>query len=694
MDEVLKNNPLLKVDGLPRFNEVDPAHVEPAVRYLLAGSEEKVVELEKTLMPTWDGLLQPLEDMDVNWEYAWSPVYHLLSVKNSPNLRKAHEKVLADVVAFGLRMQQSRPIYEGLKALFGGEGWKGLDEAQQRVVEKKLQAAERAGVGLEGKAKERFNEIARELSQISTDFSNHVLDSTKAFALDVTDPADTEGWPQSLKQMAAQTYSRANDGADATPEEGPWRITLDQPSFMPFVQHSRRRDQREQVYRAYITRACEGEWDNTALIVSALKLRKEKAKLLGYETYADLSLESKMAPDVSAVEQMFEELLGASKVHASQETKDLEEIAREMGQEEPLAHWDLAFYSERLREKVYDFTEDQLRPYFPMPKVLDGLFGLAQKLFGITVEPVAGEVRVWHADVRYFRVQNEEGEQIASFYLDPYSRPEDKRGGAWMGECLSRRILDGEVRLPVVHLCCNGTPPVGDKPSLMGFREVQTLFHEFGHGLQAMLTTVDYADVAGVNGVEWDAVELASQFMENWLYHKPTLVGMTEHVETGERLPDDLFEKLCAARTFRAGSLMLRQLEFGMTDMELHGSYDPEGKESAFEVHHRIAKQTSPLPPLKEERFLCAFSHIFSGAYSAGYYSYKWSEVLSADAFAAFEDVGLDHEDDVVKLGRRFRDTVLALGGGRHPMDVFRDFRGREPSTEALLRHSGLLNGK
>ena len=688
-------NPFLQMGGLPRFDEMRPEYVGEAVRRLLAWSERELERVEQQMTPTWDGLLRPLEEMDRPWEYVWGSVRHLLGVQNSDDLRKAHEEVLRDVVSFGLKVQQSGTIYNGLRALRDGPGWAELDEAQRRVVDLKLLAAVHAGVGLEGKQRERFNEITQVASEISTEFSNHVLDATKAFALVVVNRKDIEGWPDSLMRLASQSYNQSKGESDdaGTPEDGPWRITLDYPSFGPFLQHSRNRDQREKLYRAYVTRASEGELDNAPLIERTLKLRKERAHLLGYATYAELSLAPKMAPDVDAVQRMFDELLAASEPFAREDWEQLEALAREAGQKESLAHWDVPFWAERLREKRFDFTDEQLRPYFPLPRVLDGLFSLAERLFGIQIEQLPDETRSWHADVRFSVVRDEQGEDVAHFYLDPYSRPEDKRGGAWMAECMARRWIDGKLHLPVVHLCCNGTPPVGDRPSLMSFREVETLFHEFGHGLQAMLTRVDYAEVAGINGVEWDAIELASQFMENWCYHKPTLVGMTAHVDTGEPLPDDLFGKLVAARTYRAGTMMLRQLEFGMTDMALHHTHDPEGQASVFDVHREIARKSSVLPPLPEDRFLCAFTHIFSSSYAAGYYSYKWAEVLSADAFSAFEEVGLDTEQAVADLGRRFRDTVLAAGGGRHPMEIFRDFRGREPSTEPLLRHSGLAPG-
>ncbi|MBW3540060.1 MAG: M3 family metallopeptidase [Planctomycetes bacterium] len=354
------------------------------------------------------------------------------------------------------------------------------------------------------------------------------------------------------------------------------------------------------------------------------------------------------------------------------------------------AHWDVAFWSERLRERRYEYTDEELRPYFPLQRVLDGLFGLAERLFDVTVRSADGEAPVWHKDVRFFKVFDRSRGHIASFYLDPYSRPENKRGGAWMDECFVRRYDRGRLQLPVAHLVCNATPPVGERPSLMTFREVETLFHEFGHGLQHMLTMVDYRDAAGINGIEWDAVELPSQFMENWCYHRPTLVGMTAHYETGEPLPERLFEKIKDSRNHLSGTQMLRQLRFGMTDMRLHHVYDPEGALTPFDIERQVAERTSLLPPLPDDRSLCSFQHIFAGGYAAGYYSYKWAEVLSADAFAAFEEAGLDDEQAVAATGRRFRATVLSSGGARHPMTVFRDFRGREPSPEPLLRHSGL----
>jgi len=689
----LNDNPLLAADGLPRFAAIRSEHVVPAVRDLLSRSQARLEELEQNVTPTWSGTIAALDEIERPFEQTWGPVTHLFGVQNSDSLREAYEEVLSEMVSFGLRVSQSEPIYKALKSLRESDGWDVLDQAQQRIVERKLLDAELAGIGLEGEQQERFNDISRELSQLSTDFSNHVLDATKAFSLILTDPQDAEGLPPSLLQLAAQSYNQQIDEGEpqATPESGPWRISLDAPSFVPFLEHSPNRDLREQVYRAFVTRASAGELDNSDLILSILRLRKEKATLLGYGTFADVSLATKMAPNVAAIQEMFETLRSASWDAAVQDMEDVRALAAENGVDEELMNWDVSFWAERLREKRFQFTDEQLRPYFPLERVLGGLFELVNRLFGISVVAADGQAPVWHPDVRFFHIRNENGEQIAAFYLDPYSRPEDKRGGAWMDDCLARRRIDGRLQLPVAHLVCNSTPPVGEKPSLMTFREVETLFHEFGHGLQHMLSIVDYADASGINGVEWDAVELASQFMENWCYHKPTLLGMTAHYETGEPLPEELFEKLCQARTYRAGSSMLRQLLFGMTDITLHTTFDPDGEESVFALHRRISEKTSVLPLLPDDRSLCAFQHIFSGGYSAGYYSYKWAEVLSADAFSAFEEAGLDDESAVAKTGRRFRNTILALGGSQHPMEIFREFRGREPSPEPLLRHNGLV---
>lgn len=690
-------NPLLRGDGFPPFDQIQVSHVEPAIEQLLQELTRELEALEQSLKPTWEGLVEPLERLGDRLSWTWGIINHLTGVKNSPELRQAYEKVQPQVVEFYTRMGQSRPIYEGFKAIAARADFTELSAARQRIVKAAIRDAEHSGVSLEGEAKERFNAIQLELAELSTQFSNNLLDATKAFRLKLTQPDEVAGLPPSLLALAAQTARQ--DGVEtATPAQGPWHITLDAPSFGPFMQHSQRRELREQVYRAYISRASSGQWDNRPLLRRILALRQEEAKLLGYNTYAELSLASKMAKSVASVEALLEELRQVSYAAAVRELEALKEFAANQGAPEAsdLQHWDIPYWAERQREALFAFNDEELRPYFPLPQVLEGLFGLAKRLFGVTIVPADGQAPVWHPDVRFFAVLDENNLTIAHFYLDPYSRPAQKRGGAWMDDCLGRskfRDQQGQwhLRLPVAYLVCNQTPPVDGKPSLMTFAEVETLFHEFGHGLHHMLTQVDEAGAAGINNVEWDAVELPSQFMENWCYHRPTLLSMARHYETGEPLPEHYYEKLVAARTYRAGSALLRQLHFSLLDIELHHRYQPEGSETPEQVRDRLAQTTMILPPLPEDAFLCSFSHIFAGGYAAGYYSYLWAEVLSADAFAAFEEVGLDNEAAIASMGRRYRDTVLALGGSQPPLEIFKAFRGREPMTAPLLRHRGLL---
>jgi oligopeptidase A len=691
----ISQNPLLKGYGLPCFADISPEQVVPAFKQLLAELDTSLASLETKIEPNWSGLVEPLEHLTERLNWSWGIVNHLMGVKNSPELREAYETVQPDVVQFVNKLGQSQVIYNTFKTLRQSDTWATLDSAQQRIIEAAIRDAELSGVGLQGEAKERFNAIQMELAELSTKFSNHVLDATKAFSLTLTTKAEIDGLPPSLLSLAAQA-ARSEGAENATPENGPWRITLDFPSYSPFMQHSTRRDLREQLYKAFITRASSGELDNNPLIERTLELRQELANLLGFKTFAELSLASKMAPNVEAAEALLEELRRASYDAAVKDLEELKAFAAKKGAAEAsdLKHWDISFWAERQREEKFAFTAEELRPYFPLPQVLDGLFGLVKRLFGVTVTPADGQAPVWHEDVRYFQIADETGNPIAYFYLDAYSRPAEKRGGAWMDTCINRGKIKAQgvtnTRLPVAYLVCNQTPPVDGKPSLMTFNEVETLFHEFGHGLHHMLTKVDYSSAAGINNVEWDAVELPSQFMENWCYERPTLFGMAKHYETGETLPEHYYQKLLAAKNYMSGSGMLRQLHFSMLDLELHYRYRPGGNETAKDVRDRLAKTTTVLPPLPEDAFLCAFGHIFVGGYAAGYYSYKWAEVLSADAFAAFEEAGIEDEQVIKGTGKRYRDTVLALGGSKHPMEVFKSFRGREPSTAALLKHNGL----
>ena len=689
-DATATKNPLLIGKGLPPFEEIKAEQVVPAMTQILKELDEGVSKLEENVTPTWSGLVEPLTEIEERLNWSWGIVGHLMSVKNSPELREAYETMQPEIIKFYNKLSQSKPLYEAFKGIKEGAEWDELEPAQRRIVESSIRDFELSGVGLEGESKQRFNEIQLELAELSTKFSNNVLDATKAFKLKLTDKKDVEGLPSSALGLMAQT-AKAEGNEDATPENGPWVVTLDYPSYIPFMKYATNRELREKLYKAFVSRASSGELDNRGNIDRILELRKEKANILGFANFAELSLARKMAPDVEAVQQLQDELRGVSYDAA---VKEFEELKAFAGQD--LMNWDTTYWSEKQREAKFDFKEEELRPYFSLPRVLDGLFGLANRIFGVTITAADGEAPVWHEDVRYFKIADEHGDAIAYFYLDPYSRPAEKRGGAWMNDCIGRAkmTVEGktETRLPVAYLTCNQTPPVDDKPSLMTFGEVTTLFHEFGHGLQHMLTTIDRVGAAGINNVEWDAVELPSQFMENWCYDRPTLFGMAKHYETGETLPEEYYQKLLAAKNYMSGSAMLRQLHFGMLDMELHSNYEPGVEETPSDVRDRLAKTTSVLQPIPEDNFLCAFGHIFAGGYAAGYYSYKWAEVLSADAFAAFEEAGLSDEKAVKSVGKRFKDTVLSLGGSLHPMEVFQLFRGREPQTEALLRHSGLLN--
>jgi oligopeptidase A len=677
------SNPLLAPDAhetVPRFDLITTEHVEPAVLALVTQLDDDLSALERAALPTWEGTVDALARITEPLHFAWNVVGHLMAVKNGPELRRAHEAVQKDVVRVLMRVSQSEPLYRALCLLRDGPQWSRLDAAQQRIVTASIRDAELSGVGLAGEKKQRFEQVELELAELSTKFANNVLDATKAFELVLASPGDVEGLPPTL--LAA-----TSEGA---PDQGPWRITLDAPVFIPFMEHSRRRDLREQLYRAFVTRASNGSFDNQPALDRILALRQEKAALLGYGSFADLSLASKMAPSVHAVDKLLGELRAAAVPRARGEFEELTAYAREKTRDPALSLtlWDVAFWAERLREERYAYSDEELRPYFSLPRVLGGLFATARRLFEVEIREADGEVPVWDPDVRFFHVFDAKGQKIASFYLDPYSRPENKRGGAWMDGALARkRRPDGAVRLPVAHLVCNMTRPVGDKPSLMTFREVETLFHEFGHGLQHMLTTVDYPWASGINNVEWDAVELPSQFMENWCYTRETMDALARHFETGSPLPRALFDKIVAARTYRAGSATLRQVYFATLDLELHRAALAE---PVLALQRRVAAHNTVIPPLDEDRFLCSFSHIFAGGYAAGYYSYKWAEVLSADAFFAFKEAGLGDARAVLDTGRRFRQTVLSLGGSVHPMRVFEQFRGREPSTRPLLELTGL----
>ena len=714
----MNNNPLYRIPYHPAFDRMRPEHAEPALRALLAEATVAVDRLEHGLAPTWEGLMDPLYRACEPLFDAWGLVNHLLAVMNSDGWRQAHDALQPEIVTFGLRVSQSPAIYRGYLSLRDADRNAGpLSGPRRRILDSAIRQAEQAGVGLSGASRERFNAIQQELAKLATSFSNNLLDAVKTYSLWLRDTerkpqvlSAVEGLPESLLASAAQAAREAGE-AHATPAEGPWRITLDAAVAVPFLMHCRNRALREELFRAQCTKASSGKLDNSAHIERILALRREMAGLLGFATYADLSLSRKMAPSVATVDRFAADLATAASAPARRELEELQAFARSHGfAESSLAPWDVPFWAERLRESRYAYSEEELRAYFQFPRVLEGMFALVERLFSIRVEAADGEAPVWHPDVRFFRVYDaapvaaaggrgprsttaatETAHPIACFFVDPYSRPATKHGGAWMNSFRTRdRRPDGTLQLPMAVLVCNQTVPGNDHPSLMRFDEVTTLFHEFGHALQHMLTRVEDAEASGIHNIEWDAVEIASQFMENWCTERATVQRFSCHIETGAPLPDDLFEKIRAAKNYRAASALLRQLFFAVTDMDLHARYPRPEWPDADAVKRAAAQRLLPLPLLPEDRFLCGFSHLFAGGYAAGYYGYKWSEVLSADAFAAFEEAGLDNPAAVQATGRRYRDTILALGGGAQPMEVFQSFRGRPPTVDALLQHAGL----
>jgi len=686
-------NPLMEWSGLPLFEKIEPVHVEPAMHTILASLKEDFKKTEEGISSapsTYDAIVEPFEAMEFPLGYSWGAVSHLNGVKNSDALREVYQKVQPEIVMTSMAIAQSIPVYKATAKLED----KALTESQRRVVESKLRAMRHAGVDLEGATKEEFNQANIRLSELATKFTNNLMDATKAFELVLKDKADAAGLPDSALEFAAQDFMRANPDSKATPESGPWRLTLDMPSYLPAMKYLESSDVRKKLYYAFATRASSGDLDNQPLVFEILQLRDKMAKMLGFSNYAEQSLVAKMAEDVNAVDALNSKLFDTARPAAERELAELRTFAASQGYTGDLKLWDTTYWSERLKKEKFSYDEEALRPYFALPKVLDGMFGIASKLFGVEVTRDDAGAERWDPSVMFFRVVDQESQKhIASFFLDPYARPGEKNGGAWMQPFIGKsKVLD---KKPVAFLTCNGSPPVGDKPSLMTFRDAETLFHEFGHGLQHMLTNVEEADAAGINNIEWDVVELPSQFMENWLYHKPTVDSFAIHHETGEPLPADVFDKIKGARTFMAGSMLLRQLQVGATDMELYARYDPsaagETPKGPLNVQRAMAAKYAVIDPLEEDRFLCSFAHIFAGGYGAGYYSYVWAEVLSADAFAAFEDAGLDNDEALAATGRRFRKTVLGSGGSRHPSAVYKEFRGHDATPDALLRHKGLL---
>ena len=674
-------NPLLDFSGLPRFADFKPEFVAPAVDRLLADNRALIERVAAPAVPpTWRDFVQPLEDANERLRRAWGVVGHLNSVMNSPGLREVYNSNLPKVTQYYTELGQHEGLFAKFKALRTGAGFESLTRAQKKVVDNELRDFRLGGAELPQEKKARFKEISERLSQISSRFSDNLLDATNAFAHYITDAADTAGLPE-------DALAAAREAAQAEGKPG-WKFTLHAPSYLPVMQYADRRGLRELMYRAYVTRASEfgkAEWDNTALIAEILTLRREQAQLLGFASYAEYSLAPKMAESPQQVLDFLNELAARAQPYARRDLQEVTEFARaELGLGR-LDAWDLAYASEKLRARRYSFSDQELKQYFPEPRVLPGMFQLVETLYGLTIEPA--EAPTWHPDVRFFSIRDRAGSRVGQFYVDLYARP-SKRGGAWMDEAVTRRIRDGRVQAPVAYLNCNFSAPVAGKPAVFTHDEVNTLFHEFGHGLHHLLTRVDTLGVSGINGVEWDAVELPSQFMENFCWEWDVLRPMTAHVDTAAPLPRALFDKMLAAKNFQSGLQTMRQIEFSLFDLRLHHDFDPSGGNSALDLLDDVRRRVAVVFPPAYNRFPNNFSHIFSGGYAAGYYSYKWAEVLSADAYSLFEENGvLDPE-----TGQRFWNEILAVGGSRSALESFIAFRGREPKIDALMRHNGMID--
>lgn len=676
------SNPLIGLEGLPPFSQIKPEHIVPALKQGIAHCKETIEQVLKQENYTWENFIVPLDEADDKLSRLWSPVSHMHSVVNSEALREAYDECLPLISEYSTFVGQHQRLYLATKAIAEGAEFTQLSAAQQKAINNNLRDFKLSGIALSDEKQKRYGEIAARLSELAAKFGNNVMDATLAWQKHITDETELAGLPDSAIALAKHTAeSKELDG---------WVFTLDFPSYLPVMTHADNRELRKETYIAFSTKASDqgpnaGEFDNTEIMAEELALRHELAQLLDFETFADKSLATKMAESPQQVFDFLNDLAAKSKPQAQAELAELTAYANEKHGISQLEAWDYTYYSEKLKQEKYAISDEILRPYFPEDKVLNGLFETVNRLFGINVKEVQG-VDTWHKDVRFFEIFDNSGEKRGSFYLDLYAR-EHKRGGAWMDDCIGRKVrANGDVQLPVAYLVCNFNKPVGDKPALFTHYEVTTLFHEFGHGIHHMLTQVDVGAVSGINGVAWDAVELPSQFLENWCYEEDALAFISGHYESGEPLPKDLLEKLLAAKNYQSAMMMIRQLEFSLFDFQIHADFDPAKGDEIQTILNKVREQVSVVKAPEFNRFQHGFSHIFAGGYSAGYYSYKWAEVLSADAFSRFEEEGIFNAE----TGQSFLNNVLEMGGSKEPMELFVAFRGREPSVDALLRHSGI----
>ncbi len=674
------SNPLLERHLLPPFSRIQPEHAEPAIDELLARNRARIAELTAAASVSGWALVAELEQLNDELAQAWSPVSHLNAVMNSDAWREAYNACLPKLSEYWTELGQHQGLFQAFDALANSDAYQQLSPARRKVVDNALRDFRLSGIALPEAQQKRYAELQQRLSELTTKFSENVLDATQGWWKEVSDETELSGLPE-------HAVAAAKEAAKARELDG-WVITLDFPAYYAVMAFADNRCLREELYRAFSTRASDqgpkaGEWDNSEVMNEILSLRHELAQLLGFDTYADYSLATKMAQSPQQVVSFLEDLATETRPVAEQEVAELQAFARERDGIEALNAWDVTYYGEKLKQARYEISQQELRPYFPLPKVLDGMFSIAGRLFDLEVEEQQS-FDSWHADARLFALKRN-GEPFAYCYLDPFARS-GKRGGAWMDDCrVRRRLSEAELQLPVAYLVCNFTPPLPGQPALLTHDEVTTLFHEFGHGLHHMLTQMEEADISGINGVAWDAVELPSQFMENWCWEPEALALISGHHETGEPLPQALLDKMLAAKHFQSGMMMMRQLEFSLFDFRLHHEYQP-GKTEIQALLDHVREQVAVIRPPADNRFQHGFSHIFAGGYAAGYYSYKWAEVLSADAFSRFEEEGIFNTD----TGLAFRQEILEQGGSGDPMDLFVAFRGREPSVDALLRHSGI----
>ena len=673
------SNPLLNYTGLPAFSKIKPEHIKPAVEAVIKTCRETIEAVSKIENPTWENFYLPQAAAGDQFIRAWSPVGHLNAVKNSPELREAYQACLPLLSEYSTWAGQHKGLYEGYLKLKNSPAFESYSLAQKKAIENSLRDFELSGISLPEDKQKRYGEISARLSELSSDFSNNVLDATMGWDIVITDESQLKGLPESALEAAKLS-------AESKGKKG-YRFTLEFPSYYPVLTYCENRELREMMYKEYATRASDqgsnaGKWDNSANIDEKLKLRRELAQLLGFATYADYSLATKMAENPQQVVEFLEDLASRAKKQAKEELCALKAFANHACSEQ-LEPWDIAYYSEKQKQALYAINDEELRPYFPEDRVLSGLFELMKRIFGLRIEEQFG-IDTWHKDVRFFQIYDEKGEERGAFYLDLYAR-ENKRGGAWMDDCINqKRFADGSLQKPVAYLTCNFNKPIGNKPALFTHDEVTTLFHEFGHGIHHMLTQIEVGDVAGINGVPWDAVELPSQFLENWCWEEEALAFISGHYETGEPLPKEKLTQLLKAKNFQAAMFVVRQLEFGLFDFRLHLAEPREGL--VLDTLKAVKAEVAIVKTPEWVRTPHSFSHIFAGGYAAGYYSYLWAEVLSADAFSKFEEDGIFNRE----TGQSFLDNILTRGGSEEPMVLFERFRGRKPTLDALLRHKGI----